>query len=140
MLVTTCFSQDFCQLIRFDFFYHVKILSEPCSEATYISRYAYPPVYLEENLYNVSQKDPYSTKKLEYGIWGANYLKYYDLEAALLYKLMEHPKMLNRENLSKFRATMLYLSRDDIYDYITLLINRLKTLEEKMTLQIDGLN
>jgi len=138
MLVTNCFSEDSCQLIRFDFFYKVKFM--PVSDSTreeYISPYAYPPIHLEENLYELSRKQDCSLEELEEGIWGANYIQYYKLEAALLYKLMQCPESFNRENLSKFRATMHHIRQYRIYNYATTLIDRLKDLEIRPTLQID---
>ncbi|AIK97064.1 hypothetical protein ID47_10470 [Candidatus Paracaedibacter acanthamoebae] len=139
LIISNCFSQDSYASLKFDFFYLVKIIPEPEDKREYISPYAYPSLVLEKELYNLSQKDNCTTEDLQNAVWGANYIEYYKLEAAFLYRLMQRSEMCNLENLSKFRATMLHLQRQDIYDYTTTLINRVKDLNVEPTLQIDVL-
>jgi hypothetical protein len=140
LILSNCFSEDSYTLIRFDFFYKVKIISEPADKEEYISPNAYLPVSIEKNTYDLSQQGKCTTLDLQHSVGGANYFDCCKLKVTFLYKLMQDREMCNLENLSKFRAIMHHLQRQDIYDYTTTLINRLKGLNVEPTLQIDVLN
>lgn len=132
-LTSSSSSQDSYNLIKFDFFYNVKLSDDPSYAERPLSLQNYSPIAPSVYRSALLQNNILSIDSHQWWVWCFNYYEQYADEASFLYDLLYRKSQFTLENLYHFKGSILLLDRNDLVDFTQIIIDRMHQLP-----QMDG--